>query len=110
MVHQNVAMMVIKYLKDLPEPLYTNLLTPKFRKVLYGIKDKGKQEKLLRKTMASLPLVNREVFRFLISHFRVLSMNRTSEQMNASILSCGISLGQMMGRLMEVLYEGCFLF
>ena len=105
-IHQNVAMMVLKYLKDLPEPLYTNALTAHIKKTLYGVKDKEKQTRLLRKVMGMLPLVNREVFRFLISHLRVLSEHRTEEHMNASIMSWGISLGRTMGRLMEMLFEG----
>tara|TARA_R110002050_G_scaffold86434_1_gene183757 strand:- start:231 stop:1280 length:1050 start_codon:yes stop_codon:yes gene_type:complete len=105
-VHQNVAMMVIKFLKDMPEPLYTDALTPRLKKVLYGVKDKVKQKRLLRRTIGMLPLVNREVLRFLVAHLRVLAEHRTEEHMNASILSWGISLGQTMGRLMEVLFEG----
>ena len=105
-VHQNVAMMVIKFLKDLPEPLYTNALTGHVKKTLYGVKDKAKQERNLRKVMGYLPLVNREVFRFLVSHLRALAPHRTEEHMNASILSWGISLGRTMGRLMEMLFEG----
>ena len=105
-VHQNVAMMVVKFLKDLPEPLYTNALAPRFKRVLYAVKEKDKQRKFLRKTMEMLPFVNREVFRFLVDHFRYLARFRSKEQTNASIMSWGISLGQLMGRLMEVLCEG----
>ena len=104
-VVQNVAMMVIKYLKDLPEPLYTDALQARLRKVLYGIKDKEKQKRLMKKTMAMLPLVNREIFRYLVQHFRILGPLKTAEHMNASILSWGISLGRMMGQLLEFLYE-----
>ena len=105
-IHQNVAMMVMKFLKDLPEPLYTNTLEGHVKKTLYGVKDKAKQERNLRKVMGYLPLVNREVFRFLVAHLRVLAEHRTAEQTNASIMSWGISLGRTMGRLMEVLFEG----
>ena len=104
-VIQNVAMMVIKFLKDLPEPLYTEALQGRVRKVLYGVKDKEKQKKLMKKTMAMLPLVNREIFRYVVDHFRVLGAFKSEEQMRASILSWGISLGRLMGQLLEFLYE-----
>ena len=105
-VHQNVAMMVMKYIKELPEPLFTDALSGRVKKVLYGVKDPKKQNQLLRKTMGMLPLVNREVFRYLINHLRILAKHRTVEQQNATLLSWGISLGRMLGRLVEVLFEG----
>ena len=105
-VHQNVAMMVMKYIKELPEPLFTDAWSGRVKKVLYGVKDPKKQMQLLRKTMGMLPLINREVFRYLIAHLRILSKYRTEEHMNATLLSWGISLGRMLGRLVEVLFEG----
>mmetsp|Transcript_31726 Transcript_31726/g.49619 ORF Transcript_31726/g.49619 Transcript_31726/m.49619 type:complete len:279 (+) Transcript_31726:24-860(+) len=104
-VHQNVAMMVMKYIKELPEPLFTDALSVRVKKVLYGVKDPKKQSQLLRKTIGMLPLVNREVLRYLLAHLRILAKHRSEEQMNASLLSWGISLGRMFGRLMEVLFE-----
>jgi hypothetical protein len=107
-IPQNVAMMVIKYLQELPEPLYTNSLLPRFKKILYTVKEKEKQASLLRKTMEMLPFVNREVFRFLIDHFRFLSLHRSAEQMHGSIMSWGISLGQLMGKIVSALFEKDF--
>ena len=104
-IPQNVTMMIIKYLQELPEPLYTNALLPRFKKVLFSVKEKDRQTKLLRKAMEMLPFVNREVFRFLVNHLRFLSLHRSSEQMHGSIMSWGISLGQLMGRLMDSLCD-----
>ncbi|XP_049850341.1 uncharacterized protein LOC126322529 isoform X2 [Schistocerca gregaria] len=106
---QNVAMVVIRYLQSLPEPIYTKKYEAHVKLAL-NIADRQERIYVLRSILYKLPLANRETIRILIDHLRRVVAHSHLNRMTVRNLEItwSLSIGQSTGALIKVLTESDF--
>lgn len=93
--------------RELPEPLLTTDLLPRFEEVA-SIPEVTKQEEELLSLINQLPSCNRILISWLIMHFDEVTANEKSNEINASNLAMLLSPSlQMSHRLLVTLLCHC---
>ncbi|KAL6043073.1 SLIT-ROBO Rho GTPase-activating protein 3 [Balamuthia mandrillaris] len=103
-VVENVAIVVIKYFKELPHSMFSSRLRPDFE-VAAGITDEEEQLVKLKHIFPKMPLAFKETFRLLATHFNLIAEHAETNQMKPSVLGMtwGITFGPAVGNIVAVL-------
>jgi hypothetical protein len=106
---ENVAMIIIKYLQALPDPLITRKWEPHFKLGLGLESTKSKEEcvHVLKEILRRIPYSNRETIRLLADHLKRVAAQHEKNKMTARNieLTWSLSVGGVTGGLMKVLIE-----
>lgn len=109
MAPENVAMVLIKYLQALPDPIYSSKFEAHFKLAL-GIANDQERATVMRGIMYMIPLAYRETCRVLVDHLRLVAANSEVNKMTIRNveLTWSLSVGQMTGAIVRVLSESPF--
>lgn len=106
---ENVAMIIIKYLQALPDPLLTRKFEGHFKYALGLEATKSKEELVyvLKQILRTIPYANRETIRVLVDHLKRVAARSEKNKMTARNieLTWSLSVGGVTGGLMKVLIE-----
>jgi len=102
---ENVAMVVVKYLQMLPEPLVTKKYEQHF-KLAIGLeqKDRGECYAVLKAILARIPYVNRETIKLLSEHLKLVCANSEKNKMSVRNIEItwSLSVGPIVGAYADV--------
>uniref|UniRef100_A0A6B2L7M5 Rho-GAP domain-containing protein n=1 Tax=Arcella intermedia TaxID=1963864 RepID=A0A6B2L7M5_9EUKA len=101
---ENVTLLVIKYLKALPESLFTNALHDLFKKTI-EIENKEEQLKQIGVLCGRLPYAHRETIHLLVDHFIKIIQNSQFNKMDGFNITTTLNIifGRTLARIFEIL-------